>query len=277
MHFHMDVLFLLLASVITVGDSQVVKECSELIVNSEPARIIVNQYEARAPGHHHRLESLVAKYMDTVRENESVVRIEYGGKSRAIGRYNITAYLDLSSRWTQHQSCYIIHYVIQDVNECLEGMHRCHSSAPFCIKVPESYECACNTTQGDYGIEGSGSIQKFHAEFTVNYSFYNFDVSNSHSPSWLSWLSWQWWKRKATAKQSPAASSASPLLSVAGQDGACGGEKTSMACCRAQCRGRPHMSCKRNELFDHCFVLSLALQKASLPLVILPLTCGGLV
>lgn len=246
--------FILFTNLIFVVVS--LRDCLPLLINSRPVRIIVNQYEARAASHHHRLQSLVSQYVDMAKRNASVVHIEYGSASPKIGDYNITASLVLavtdsssnssddcvnngpilpSNNLLQAKQCFKIEYIIQDINECITGLHRCHSSAPLCIKVPGTYHCACDTAGGDFGVEGSGRAVDVARTWSVP------KESRCRSDATAS-SRWQakgvfelvldgvkrWMSRGEDAKGEEAEK-------VNGRG--CGGEKTSTKCCEKICRG----------------------------------------
>jgi hypothetical protein len=162
-----------LESVITATSKEAISSSKALCVPipdptdpSGTARITVTQFEAAkdANAHHNLLLKMVTKYFNTHFTDVIRVNIEYEGEalSGKIGKYEVIAYLSRRQDGTGGvvHECRTIDYVIEDVNECLLGMDKCHDTT-VCVNTIGSYECRCK--QGDaYGVENRYTAHLMH-------------------------------------------------------------------------------------------------------------------
>lgn len=124
------------------------------------ATIKVTQYEAQrdSHSHHNQIIKKTTTYLNNHFTDIVSVNIDYDGKalSGIIGKYLVTAILERNiNNNNEIRECYTIDYIVEDVNECETGDHKCHSSS-HCVNTIGSYECECPI--GYFGIEGSGSV-----------------------------------------------------------------------------------------------------------------------
>ena len=182
--------------------------CSHLIGNSKPKRIVVNQHEVQLAGHQHKLHNLVTEYLEKVKGNASVSRIEYGGDGHNVGNYTIAAYLESVEGTFSTTFCVIIDYIIEEVDECSSGNHRCHVTAK-CSKTSHNYECTCDSLNGYFGTHGSGGI------YAKGFDGHELPMHNSANElGFKNNFMGQW------------------------EGGFCGGESTTQQCCGRLCQGK---------------------------------------
>lgn len=127
---------------------------------TQTARITVTQFEAAkdAHTHHNRILKMVTQYFNAHFNNIVRVNIEYEGEalSGKIGKYEITTHFSRNAGASVINECRTIEYWVEDINECVEGTHKCHGST-ICVNTVGSYECQCRYSDY-YGVENSGSV-----------------------------------------------------------------------------------------------------------------------
>lgn len=124
--------------------------------SSDKAQISVSELEAvkDANAHHNLLLKMVTKYFSSHFADVIRVNIEYDGEalSGKIGKYEVKAFLTRRHENQLHEECRTIDYSVEDIDECVLGLHRCQLDTTVCVNTPGSYECKCK--QDDFfGIE----------------------------------------------------------------------------------------------------------------------------
>jgi hypothetical protein len=193
-----------------------------------------SRLQVASPGYQPLLEALVAQQLDKL-PPAVVTWIEYGGQGGEVGEYVITALLQ--EPVSGLSTCFCMKYVIEDVDEC-SSSSRCHHSAS-CLAIPSSYECVCDTANGDFGVEGSGSTDRI---------LVNNDLTSGVEETWIkdqlqySWTPWQspWPSNRNIIKTRPQVDQQKEKVA-----GRCGGEGSTADCCWTSCKGANGYACAR--------------------------------